>query len=204
MQIRKNSTQSTAAERQACRSRMGEAEGEWIIIRPGTVSEVAANRPKLASVSPASPPWRRRSDGVDRAPERGDVAPSASRGPAASGITLEAAGTTELSERTALDGSSTVTETDIVIVGSGFGGLGMAIRLLQSGVRDFVVLERAGDVGGTWRDNTYPGCACDVQSHLYSFSFAPNPDWSRTFSPGWEIQEYLQRCAREYGVIPHL
>ena len=103
-----------------------------------------------------------------------------------------------------LNGWDDAEETGIVIVGSGFGGLGMAIRLLQSGVRDFVVLERAGDVGGTWRDNTYPGCACDVQSHLYSFSFLPNPDWSRSFSPGWEIQEYLQRCAREQDVLPHV
>jgi cation diffusion facilitator CzcD-associated flavoprotein CzcO len=92
----------------------------------------------------------------------------------------------------------------IAIIGSGFGGLGTAIRLKQQGVDDFVVLERAGDVGGTWRDNTYPGCACDVQSHLYSFSFAPNPDWSRSFSPQPEIQTYLQRCAREYGILPHV
>ncbi|HEU4884474.1 MAG TPA: NAD(P)/FAD-dependent oxidoreductase [Longimicrobium sp.] len=92
----------------------------------------------------------------------------------------------------------------IAIIGSGFGGLGTAIRLKQRGMDDFVVLERAGDVGGTWRDNTYPGCACDVQSHLYSFSFAPNPDWSRSFSPQPEIQSYLQRCAREYGILPHI
>ncbi|HYR06749.1 MAG TPA: NAD(P)/FAD-dependent oxidoreductase [Longimicrobium sp.] len=92
----------------------------------------------------------------------------------------------------------------IAIIGSGFGGLGTAIRLKQRGMDDFVVLERAGDVGGTWRDNTYPGCACDVQSHLYSFSFAPNPDWSRSFSPQPEIQTYLQRCAREYGILPHV
>jgi cation diffusion facilitator CzcD-associated flavoprotein CzcO len=92
----------------------------------------------------------------------------------------------------------------IAIIGSGFGGLGTAIRLKQRGMDDFVVLERAGDVGGTWRDNTYPGCACDVQSHLYSFSFAPNPAWSRSFSPQPEIQAYLQRCAREYGILPHV
>ena len=92
----------------------------------------------------------------------------------------------------------------IAIVGSGFGGLGAAIRLKGEGVHDFVVLERAGDVGGTWRDNTYPGCACDVQSHLYSFSFAPNPDWSRSFSPQAEIQAYLQRCATDYGVLSHV
>ena len=71
----------------------------------------------------------------------------------------------------------------IAIVGTGFSGLGMAIRLKQEGEHDFVLLERAGDIGGTWRDNTYPGCRCDVPSHLYSFSFAPNPNWSSTFSP---------------------
>ncbi len=69
----------------------------------------------------------------------------------------------------------------IVIVGAGFGGLGMAIRLKQAGVEDFVVLERDADVGGTWWANTYPGCQCDIPSHLYSFSFAPNPNWTRTY-----------------------
>ena len=92
----------------------------------------------------------------------------------------------------------------IAIVGSGFAGLGLAIRLRMDGIDDFVVLERADDVGGTWRDNRYPGCACDVQSHLYSFSFAPNADWSRRFAPQPEIWAYLQRCADAYGVRPHL
>src|SRR5579864_5862421 len=92
----------------------------------------------------------------------------------------------------------------IAIVGSGFAGLGLAIRLRQQGIEDFVVLERDGDVGGTWRDNTYPGCACDVPSHLYSFSFAPNPGWSRTYSPQPEIWDYLRRCARDFGVLPHI
>ena len=77
--------------------------------------------------------------------------------------------------------------TRVAIIGSGFAGLGTAIRLKRDGIDDFVVLERAADVGGTWRDNTYPGCACDVQSHLYSFSFAPNPDWTRRFSRQPEI-----------------
>jgi cation diffusion facilitator CzcD-associated flavoprotein CzcO len=92
----------------------------------------------------------------------------------------------------------------IAIVGSGFSGLGMAIRLKQEGIDDFVVLERAAELGGTWRDNTYPGCACDVPSHLYSFSFAPNPDWSRTFSRQPEIWAYLRRTAREQGVDAHI
>ena len=90
------------------------------------------------------------------------------------------------------------------IVGAGFAGIGMAAKLLESGDTDFVVLERDGDVGGTWRDNTYPGCACDVPSHLYSFSFAPNPDWSRTYSPQPEIQDYLRRVARDRGVLPYV
>jgi cation diffusion facilitator CzcD-associated flavoprotein CzcO len=95
-------------------------------------------------------------------------------------------------------------EHDIVIVGSGFSGLGMAIRLKQAGVSDFVVVERAGEVGGTWQANTYPGCACDVPSHLYSFSFAPNPEWTQTYSPQPEIWDYLRRCADEYGLRPHI
>src|SRR5918992_858877 len=78
----------------------------------------------------------------------------------------------------------------VAIIGAGFGGLGTAIRLRQRGEEDFVIFERAGDVGGTWRDNSYPGCACDVQSHLYSFSFAPEPDWSRRFSRQPEIWRY--------------
>ncbi len=92
----------------------------------------------------------------------------------------------------------------VVIIGSGFSGLGMAIALRRAGATDFVVLEKAGDVGGTWRDNTYPGCACDVQSHLYSFSFAPNPHWSRTYAPQPEILAYLRDCARHHGVLPHV
>jgi cation diffusion facilitator CzcD-associated flavoprotein CzcO len=92
----------------------------------------------------------------------------------------------------------------IAIVGTGFAGLGMAIRLKQDGEEDFVLLERASDIGGTWRDNTYPGCRCDVPSHLYSFSFAPNPNWSSTFSPQPEILDYLKDCAERFGIRPHI
>lgn len=92
----------------------------------------------------------------------------------------------------------------IIIVGTGFSGLGMAIGLKRAGIGDFIVLERAEELGGTWRDNTYPGCACDVESDLYSFSFAPNPDWHRRFSPWSGIQAYLRRCAERFGVLPHL
>ena len=89
---------------------------------------------------------------------------------------------------------------DIAIIGAGFSGIGTAIRLREEGVEDFVVLERHADIGGTWWANTYPGCACDVPSHLYSFSFAPNPDWTQTYSPQPEIHAYLQRLAREHDL----
>ncbi len=95
-------------------------------------------------------------------------------------------------------------ETDIAIVGSGFSGLAMAARLKRAGNEDFVILERAREVGGTWRENTYPGCRCDVPSHVYSFSFAPNPDWSESFSPQREIFEYLRRVAEDEGVVEHV
>jgi cation diffusion facilitator CzcD-associated flavoprotein CzcO len=97
-----------------------------------------------------------------------------------------------------------VTGVDVAVVGAGFSGLGTAIRLKQCGRDDFVVLERHADVGGAWWANTYPGCTCDVPSHLYSFSFAPNPDWTQTYSPQPEIRAYLQRCAAEYDLYPHI
>jgi cation diffusion facilitator CzcD-associated flavoprotein CzcO len=92
----------------------------------------------------------------------------------------------------------------IAIVGAGFSGLGAAIRLKAAGIDDFVVLERATEVGGTWHANTYPGCQCDVPSHLYSYSFAPNPHWTRTFSRQPEILEYLRSCVERYGLAEHL
>jgi cation diffusion facilitator CzcD-associated flavoprotein CzcO len=92
----------------------------------------------------------------------------------------------------------------IAIVGAGFSGIGMSARLLQEGIDDFVVLERAGEIGGTWRDNTYPGCQCDIPSVLYSFSFAPNPNWSRLYPLQSEIRDYLRDCAERFGVLPHI
>jgi cation diffusion facilitator CzcD-associated flavoprotein CzcO/acetyl esterase/lipase len=88
----------------------------------------------------------------------------------------------------------------VAIVGSGFGGLGAAIRLRQAGVHDIVVFERGDDVGGTWRVNRYPGAACDVQARLYEFSFAPNPEWSRRFASQQEIWDYLRACADRFDV----
>jgi cation diffusion facilitator CzcD-associated flavoprotein CzcO len=92
----------------------------------------------------------------------------------------------------------------VAVIGSGFGGLGAGVRLRREGITDFVILERAGAIGGTWRDNDYPGCACDVPSHLYSFSFAPNPDWPRVFSGQQHIRAYLERVADTFGLRPHL
>ena len=90
----------------------------------------------------------------------------------------------------------------VVIIGAGFGGLGLAHHLRRAGITDVVLLERAASVGGTWRDNTYPGAQCDVPATLYSYSFAPNPDWSRNYADGPEIQAYLERCADEFDLRP--
>jgi len=88
-----------------------------------------------------------------------------------------------------------------LVIGAGFAGLGAAIKLDEAGHRDFLVVDKGDSIGGTWRDNTYPGAACDVPSQLYSFSFAPNPSWSRSFSPQPEIQAYLEDVARQSGVL---
>ncbi|MGC7098671.1 flavin-containing monooxygenase [Amycolatopsis lurida] len=95
-------------------------------------------------------------------------------------------------------------ETGVLIIGTGFSGLGMAAKLRKQGRTDFVILEKAAEVGGTWRDNTYPGCACDIQSHMYSFSFEQNPSWSRAFSPQPEIWDYLRGFARKYDLYSYV
>src|SRR5215510_16015117 len=82
--------------------------------------------------------------------------------------------------------------TDVLIVGAGFSGLGMAIKLREAGMESFLVMEKSDDIGGTWWANRYPGCACDIPAHLYSFSFDRNPDWSRMYAPRQEIHAYLK------------
>ena len=89
---------------------------------------------------------------------------------------------------------------DTLVIGSGFSGLCMAVKLQEAGQTDFLILEKAAEEGGTWRENTYPGAACDVQSHLYSYSFAANPGWTHVFSPWHEILEYIQNTSRQYGI----
>jgi cation diffusion facilitator CzcD-associated flavoprotein CzcO len=93
---------------------------------------------------------------------------------------------------------------EIAILGAGFAGIGTAIRLKKAGIDSFTIFERAGEIGGTWRDNTYPGAACDVPSHVYSLSFEPNPGWTRKFSPSEEIQAYLLRLVEKWRLRPHL
>lgn len=102
------------------------------------------------------------------------------------------------------DGQAASTPLHSIIMGSGFAGLGMAIALRRAGITDFVLLEREPEVGGVWRDNGYPGAACDVPSHLYSFSFEPNPAWSHRFARRDEIFAYLQHCADKYELRRHL
>jgi cation diffusion facilitator CzcD-associated flavoprotein CzcO len=91
----------------------------------------------------------------------------------------------------------------VLVVGAGFSGLAAAIRMRAAGIDDYLVIDKGDDVGGTWRDNTYPGAACDVPSQVYSFSFALNPDWSQTYSPQPEIQAYIKKVADEYDVLDH-
>jgi|SRR5277367_3386708 len=96
------------------------------------------------------------------------------------------------------------TNVDVLIVGAGFSGLCMAIKLRESGIRSFLLIEKSDDIGGTWYDNRYPGCACDIPSHLYSFSFELSPDWSRMYPGQQEIHAYLRRCVARYELAPHI
>lgn len=93
---------------------------------------------------------------------------------------------------------------EVAILGAGFGGLCMAIKLREAGNDNFVILEKGAEVGGTWRDNHYPGCACDVQSHMYSYSFESKADWSKRYAPWNEIQDYILQCTQKYGIRPFI
>jgi cation diffusion facilitator CzcD-associated flavoprotein CzcO len=104
----------------------------------------------------------------------------------------------------AVTNGSVAAHFPIAILGAGFGGLGMAIRLKQEGIEDFVVFERDTEVGGTWWANSYPGCQCDIPSHLYSYSFAPNPDWTRTYPLQEELGRYARATAERFGVVDHI
>src|SRR6266853_1287188 len=105
---------------------------------------------------------------------------------------------TASSSRSALPG------VDVLIVGAGFSGICMGIKLLEAGVKSFLIIEKNNNIGGTWWDNRYPGCACDIPSHLSSFSFAPSTEWSRMYPGQQEIHDYLKRCVERYGLTPYL
>lgn len=94
-------------------------------------------------------------------------------------------------------------EPTVAIIGAGFGGICMGIKLTRAGI-PYVILEKGDRVGGVWRDNVYPGAACDVPSHLYSYSFEPSADWSRAYGQAPEIRSYIEACARKYGVLPNV
>ena len=111
----------------------------------------------------------------------------------------DATAVTQVEPHVAAEASKAPVHTRAVIIGTGFSGLGMAIALQRQGV-DFVILEKADDIGGTWRDNSYPGCACDIPSHLYSYSFEPKPDWKNPFSYQPEIWDYLKGVTEKYGL----
>src|SRR5579872_1841427 len=93
---------------------------------------------------------------------------------------------------------------DVLIVGAGFSGLCMAMKLREAGMNSFLVIEKSEGIGGTWWENRYPGCACDIPSHLYSFSFELNPKWSRMFAGREEIQEYLEKSVERHGIRDRL
>lgn len=88
----------------------------------------------------------------------------------------------------------------IAIIGAGMAGILSTVKLREAGLTNYVIYEKANRLGGTWRENSYPGIACDVPSHLYSYSFEPNPDWTHQYSPGAEIQAYFEGVAEKYGI----
>lgn len=105
---------------------------------------------------------------------------------------------------TSLLSNAKTQNTQVAIIGSGFGGLAMAIRLIQANIHDFIILEKADDVGGTWRENQYPGAACDVQSHMYSLSFAPKTDWSKRYAEAPEIFDYIQDLIQQFNLKKYI
>src|SRR5258708_20523209 len=109
-----------------------------------------------------------------------------------------------MTEVAAPSGASAATNVAVLIVGAGFSGICMGIKLLEAGMKSFLIIEKSEDIGGTWWDNRYPGCACDIPSHPYSFSFAPSTEWSRMYPGQQEIHDYLKRCVERYGLAPYL
>src|SRR5579864_5774562 len=109
-----------------------------------------------------------------------------------------------MTDNSNMSGQGEEINVDVLIVGGGFSGLCMAIKLLEAGMNSFLLIEKSDDIGGTWYENRYPGCACDIPSHLYSFSFEPSPDWSRMYPGQQEIHDYLKRCVERYELTSHI
>jgi cation diffusion facilitator CzcD-associated flavoprotein CzcO len=109
-----------------------------------------------------------------------------------------------VSEPTALHSNASEISVDVLIIGAGFSGLCMGIKLLEACMNSFLIVEKSADIGGTWWDNRYPGCACDIPSHLYSFSFEPSTDWTRMYPGQQEIHAYLKRCAEKYKLSTYI
>ncbi len=109
-----------------------------------------------------------------------------------------------MTEIAATSSNSALPGVDILIVGAGFSGICMGIKLLEAGMKSFLIIEKSNNIGGTWWDNRYPGCACDIPSHLYSFSFAPSTEWTRMYPGQQEIHDYLKHCVERYGLAPHI
>jgi cation diffusion facilitator CzcD-associated flavoprotein CzcO len=157
-----------------------------------------SRRYRVTGVS--TPPFRAGEAAAGRVSEQAGAAAPRAAGP---GGTAGPAGTA--AQQAAAEAAAPLPgHVRVAIIGAGLGGIGAGIRLRQAGMTDFVILERATAVGGTWRDNTYPGCACDVPSHLYSFSFAPNPGWSHSFSRQPEIWQYVEDVTDQHGLREHL
>src|SRR5256885_4363762 len=104
----------------------------------------------------------------------------------------------------AFSSNSPVTTVDVLIVGAGFSGICVGLKLLEAGMQSFLIIEKSAEIGGTWWENRYPGCACDIPSHLYSFSFAPSTESTRMYPGRQAIHDYLQRCVERDGLAPHL
>lgn len=99
---------------------------------------------------------------------------------------------------------SKIINLEVIVIGAGLSGIAAGIKLLKSGIKDFLILEKSHEIGGVWRDNTYPGCECDIPSALYSYSFAPNPKWNHVFAKQTQIKEYIEDVAHQHHLYPKI
>src|SRR5262249_22619455 len=111
---------------------------------------------------------------------------------------------TSMIDRPNSSAASQETSVEVLIIGAGFSGIGMGIQLQKAGIGPFLIIEKSSDIGGTWWENRYPGCACDIPSHLYSFSFEPSSDWTRMYPGRQEIHDYLKKCIERHNLRPHI